>query len=223
MIQHVGLIGKMGSGKSTVAKYLIQKFGFTHLYLAEPIKQIVHRLEHDAEYVLIDKFILPYYDLSNRQISTFIEILYQTKQIPVEGKKPRKRYQYLGTDGARNQIDKKIWIKILQSKLNQLDGRAVIDDVRFLNEYRDLKNDMHMIYLAINPEVQKERLRQAYGQNLDMSVLNHPSEKEIEQIDAQVFINANLDVNRVRKEVASYLRDKGILDHDEYEREMRKI
>jgi len=40
-LPNIGIIGKMGAGKTTVAKYLEDKYGYQRTSLAEPMRQIV--------------------------------------------------------------------------------------------------------------------------------------------------------------------------------------
>lgn len=40
-LPNIGIVGKMGAGKTTVAKYLEDKYGYQRTSLAEPMRQIV--------------------------------------------------------------------------------------------------------------------------------------------------------------------------------------
>jgi len=119
----LGLAGKAGSGKSTVAEFLVSQYGFQRLSFAEPLKEMLLKAgicSRDELYVKKSAF-------------------------------SRWIMQKVGTDIFRNQIDPDFWVKKMAEKLNcyfatsncyfatsnSLDNsssKVVIDDVRFLNE-----------------------------------------------------------------------------------------
>jgi dephospho-CoA kinase len=105
----IGIAGKAGSGKSTVAGFLVSQYGFQRLSFAEPLKEMLLKAgicSRDELYVKKSAF-------------------------------SRWIMQKVGTDIFRNQIDPDFWVKKMAEKLNSLDNdssKVVIDDVRFLNE-----------------------------------------------------------------------------------------
>lgn len=113
-MQVIALLGKINSGKTTCAKYLEQKYGFTRLSFASPLKEM-----------LVKAGILTWQDIENK--TTFA----------------REMMQKIGTDFVRNQIDPDFWVKKLVAHLIDLKKkghtRFVIDDVRFPNEAESIK------------------------------------------------------------------------------------
>lgn len=109
----IGLTGKKGSGKSTVAGMLCEKYGYHLMSFATPIKDMLMAmgLTEDEIYSV---------ELKEKTIERF-------------GKSPREMLQLLGTEFGRNLIADDIWVRVLEEKIEPSD-HIVIDDVRFRNE-----------------------------------------------------------------------------------------
>ena len=215
---NVLFIGKMASGKSHAAKFLKEKYGYTHLSLADPIRVIEKEFE----------------ETNSGEASTFSDRLWKalgegniitsaqfwkfhglmTKEvvnIPLETPKPRRRLQYIGTEIGRKQIDPEIWIKIALHTVHQnADKYFVCDDVRFLNEYDMFtKAGFVGLKLVVSPEIQRERLEVLYNMTFDevKQALSHDSEQEIDFIPApsEYYVNADQSLIKMYKEIETKL------------------
>jgi len=114
----IGLCGKAGSGKDTIADYLVAKYGFKKISLADPIKRLVKDV-----FVLDD---LTVYDRVERE-----KPLKNWSNWTV-----RKLLQFIGTELFREQIDDEVWVKSLWYKIqNDKSSNYVTADIRFPNEY----------------------------------------------------------------------------------------
>ena len=91
------------------------------------------------------------------------------------GQKPRKLLQDLGM--KMREIDQDVWVKYLVRIVRSLpkESNIVIDDLRFMNEYKALKNEGFFIVRV---------LRDVPPSPLD----DHPSEKEVEQMPYDVLL-----------------------------------
>ena len=113
----IGIIGKAGSGKSTLSKYLVDNYDFTRVSFADPLKQIC----------INAGMVTP-------------------EECYGENKTEHSRWvlQKVGTEIFRNQIDPNYWVEELHRTLHELldDGlsRFVIDDLRFPNEANFVKS-----------------------------------------------------------------------------------
>ena len=116
------LSGKSGSGKDTVADYLLTK-GFTKLALATPVKDIVSIITG------WDRELLEGTTEESRKFREEVKSPYC--------KTGRELLQYIGTDLFRNQLSEDVWINILISKI-QKGVNYVVSDVRFNNEIKKL-------------------------------------------------------------------------------------
>jgi predicted kinase len=116
----IGLLGKAGSGKSTVAAYLAQNHGFKVVRFADSLKDMMRQL-----------------GLTDAHIEGDL------KEVPCDllmGKTPRQAMQWLGTEWGRNMVGENLWV-------NQWLNRAtrhrlvVAEDVRFPNEVLTLREN----------------------------------------------------------------------------------
>lgn len=111
-------MGPAGAGKSSVADYLVEKYGAKRYSFAGPLKQMVGRA-------------LEFTD----------EQLYGTqaqKEAPdprYGGKSARWFLQRIGTEGCRNTFGQDFWTKQAIAMIErEAPTLAVIDDARFVNE-----------------------------------------------------------------------------------------
>lgn len=119
----IGLCGKKGSGKSTVAEYLENLHGFVEFKFADALKDIVSIIFG------FDRQMLEGLTKEHRQER-------ETLKDEVWNITPRKALQYIGTDLFRDKFDEQIWIKILIRKIKESEyENIVISDVRFKNEF----------------------------------------------------------------------------------------
>jgi hypothetical protein len=113
----IGLTGKAGSGKDTVADYLAASRSFAKIAFADPIRRGIGVM-----------FGLP---------PTSFQHPHKEEAIASFGKSPRQMMQTLGTEWGRNLVHPDVWL-ILAKELTQTnlgDGQSVvITDVRFENE-----------------------------------------------------------------------------------------
>lgn len=175
----------MQSGKTTAANYLVRKYGYKKVALATPIKDIITNLDSMTNVEIMKVFIEPYYKLTGANRRIFKSILNVVRDMPHEFPKPRKRMQYLGTEGVRRNIDNEFWLKVFSNKYKS-DEKLVVDDCRFMDEYlyfmglgyRDLK-------IIVDEPKRYNRVVELHGGPFDESVLQHPSELEQDKIIEQ--------------------------------------
>lgn len=113
----LGLMGAAGSGKSTVAQYLAERYGAKRYSFADPLKELVMRS----------------FDLSREQCYGT-----QAQKEAVDPRynvSPRWLLQRIGTEGARATFGDNFWTDALLRKISA-DGPAfaVVEDARFVNE-----------------------------------------------------------------------------------------
>lgn len=117
MIQLVGLCGYARSGKSSVASFLFEKYGFTSVKMAGPLKDMLRAL-----------------GLTESQIEG------EHKETPAKilcGQTPRYAMQTLGTEWGRALIDEDFWVHVWAHRANSIlvrGGCVVCDDIRYSNE-----------------------------------------------------------------------------------------
>jgi hypothetical protein len=115
----IGLTGKAGSGKDTVANYLKATYPdtFKSIAFADPIREAMRAIFgwNDSHFAHPRK----------------------NEVDPVYGISPRRAMQTLGTEWGRELINQDIWLMIANEKIKILHSQgfsAIITDVRFENE-----------------------------------------------------------------------------------------
>ena len=110
----IGLVGRRGSGKTTVAARLCNSHGYVRMAFAEPLKDMLRAIGLDDVY------------------------LGSLKEQPctlLRGATPRHAMQTLGTEWGRRLIHPDLWVALWRAKLLQSKEEFIVaDDVRFANE-----------------------------------------------------------------------------------------
>jgi hypothetical protein len=127
----VGICGKAGAGKDTIGDYVVEKYGFKHIALADPIKRLVK-----------DVFALDDHTVYDRV----------ARELPLEqwnGWTVRKLLQFIGTELFRENIDDAIWVKSLWYKIRDSKDNYVVTDVRFPNELKFFEDNGNKNFVSI--------------------------------------------------------------------------
>lgn len=123
----IGLVGRAGAGKTTVAKHLMEEFGFDQTAFGYPLKKM----------------------LLNAGMCTEEELWGKKTE------HSRWLLQKIGTDIFRKQVDPKYWVRKTAEEVHKLLGmgcKVVIDDIRFPEEA-----DLVRSYLADGVLIRLER------------------------------------------------------------------
>ena len=126
----IGLSGKSGSGKDTVANYLVTNYNYTKLSFGSVLKDVVscifgwprNLLEGDTKESR---------EFRNKEDKWWSEHL----KIKIT---PRIALQKIGTDVFRMHFHQDIWLLILKKQITKYD-KVVVTDIRFLNECNMIK------------------------------------------------------------------------------------
>ena len=170
----IALCGYKGSGKDTVANYLVDKYNYKHYKISDKLKEIIKIL----------------FDLSDNDL--------EQKKEEVNDKwntTPRRLMQFIGTDMFQYKlqellpnINRDFWIKSLftedlMNKINNENYKIVISDLRFLHEYEIISN-LYVSYSIL--KVKNNRIEQND---------THISENEFNQININGIIqnDSNLE------------------------------
>lgn len=130
----IGIHGKAGSGKDTIADYLVQHYGFRKDSLAAPLKRCVQDIFGISDAVMNDR------ELREKALPSWPEWT------------TRRLLQFVGTELFRTHIDPDIWVKGLCRRLLEMEPSVdwVVPDVRFINEDRVLRQVFGKSYRLIN-------------------------------------------------------------------------
>jgi len=160
----IGLLGKKGSGKDTIADHITKHYSYKKTSFAKPIKNVCKYL----------------FGFNEQQVNG----IDKEKIDPNWGVAPRTVLQYFGTDVFRNDINKimpigdEFWINRFRNKYYKNKINYVIADVRFQNEV-DAIHKMDGIIIKVE--------RAVTNHCIDL----HESEKNIDFIDNYDYIIEN--------------------------------
>jgi hypothetical protein len=140
----IAICGAKRSGKDVLASHIVNKYGYTRLSFAEPLKHIVKLL----------------FDFNDQQVG-LIEGSNDEKDTLDErwGISPRKALQFVGTEILQNKIQELLpnikrdyFANILLSKI-EYNKTYVISDLRFIHEYDKIKHLDIQIIKVIRPSI----------------------------------------------------------------------
>ena len=176
----IGISGKIGSGKDTVADILIENFHFLKRSFAYGLKKKA-----------MDDFDLTkdqVYDPALKEI-TILEY----------GKSPREILQLMGTEWYRS-IDPNYWVKSLYKELSfhffgmDTNMAICIPDVRFPNEFDFIDSIGGMNIRVVRPE---------YSQSTHTA---HASETALDDIDILTIVNDGT-LEELKVKVLKFIED----------------
>ena len=167
----IAICGTKRSGKDVLANHIVNKYGYTKLSFAEPLKELVKQLFNfsDEQVGLING--------NNDEKDTIDERW---------GLSPRKALQFIGTEVLQHKIQELIpnigrdyFANILLSKIED-NKTYVISDLRFIHEYEKIKHLDIDIIKVIRPSITNGIGEQNFEQHLsEVENLYIPCNKEI--------------------------------------------
>ena len=129
----IGVCGFIGSGKDTVADYLVNFHEFRRESFADSLKDSV------AAVFGWDRKMLEGRTKESREWREQVDPWW-AKRLDMPTLTPRWVLQYWGTEVCRKTFHDDIWIASIENKLRQSKDNIVISDVRFPNEIKAIKN-----------------------------------------------------------------------------------
>jgi len=168
----IGITGKIGSGKSTVSNYIVNKYNYTEYSMASPLKEIAsifgfsHEQLHGTQEQKLQKHSV--WDISAR---TFLQ------------KVGTEMFRDIHTIIPDMKIEKTIWVDLFKQKYKKDPKMYVISDVRFLDEANMIKELGGVIIktVRINNISSESKIEHS-----------HISETEMEQIQPDFVIDNDI-------------------------------
>lgn len=170
----IGIGGKKQHGKDTLGKYLVERYGYTRISFADPLKEMIRPAFGFTEEQL--------YGSKKEDVDPFWKV------------SPRQVLQFVGTELFRDRmnelipgIESNFWIVLAKKKIieewgKNPDAKFVITDLRFLGEMefiREMKGYTICVHRPLGDEP------------IDL----HSSETELDELkfDAVLSNNGSID------------------------------
>lgn len=164
----IGIIGQKGTGKDTVADYIVKSNDFKKISYAEPLKKICKEL----------------FDLTDEQLNDQHE---KEKIDPRWGMSPRTILQSIGTDLFRKHYDENFWVNILIQKIKNKNDNFIISDIRHQNELDILCSNFKFENILILRLFRKNDI-----------VDHHSTEKNVYDIDVSNVFYVDINNNSTK-------------------------
>ena len=128
----IGICGFIGSGKDTIADYLVNSHGFRRESFANTLKDAVSAVFG------WDRTLLEGRTKQAREWREQVDPWW-AERLGMPHLTPRWVLQYWGTEVCRKSFHDDIWIASLENKLRNSKDNVVISDCRFPNEIKAIK------------------------------------------------------------------------------------
>jgi len=129
----IGICGFIGSGKDTIADYLVNFHEFRRESFANSLKDAVSAVFG------WDRDMLEGRTKQSREWREQVDPWWSSR-LNMPNLTPRWVLQYWGTEVCRKGFNDDIWIASLENKLQNTTDNVVISDCRFVNEIAAIKN-----------------------------------------------------------------------------------
>ena len=129
----LGVTGLIGSGKDTIADYLVTEHGFKRVSFAASLKDAVSAVFG------WDRDMLEGTSKASRKWREEVDTWW-AERLKMPQLTPRWVLQHWGTDVLRNHFHTDIWVASVENKLRQSKDDIVITDCRFANEVKAIKD-----------------------------------------------------------------------------------
>lgn len=180
-MQLIGLTGRAGCGKDTVARFLCEAHGFVQIALADPLR--------DGIKVMLG---LTDEQLHNRDL--------KEASIDWLGKSPRELLQTLGTEWGREQVVPDLWLRVAARRIASIKASPpclhvagiVVSDIRFENEAEWLRAQGGALWHIARPgiacgnagHVSENGITKA---NFDVDIANDTTIADLEELVATLM------------------------------------
>jgi hypothetical protein len=201
----VGIAGFIGSGKDTIADYLITFKGFKRMSYAGPLKDAV------AAIFDWDRELLEGTTQYSRQWRDTVDIWW-AERLNIPHLTPRFVLQQWGTEVGRRAFHDDIWIASVENKLRSEKDHIVISDCRFPNELKSIKNAGGItirVNRGPNPEWYDAAVQYNKGNKHAKSILEeyniHASEYSSVGLNYDYYVDNSGTVDELHRKIDSII------------------
>ena len=204
----IGICGFIGSGKDTVADYLVNFHEFRRESFASTLKDAVSAVFG------WDRTMLEGRTKEAREWREQVDPWW-AERLDMPTLTPRWVLQYWGTEVCRKGFHDDIWIASLENKLRNSKDHVVISDCRFPNEISSIKNaggQIIWVQRGLLPEWYDVAIDANRGSNLALNELKmrkiHASETAWVGTDFDHIIENDSDISDLYTKIASIISNE---------------
>ena len=177
----IGLSGYAQTGKDTIANHLINKYGFTRVAFADPIREAVYKLNPNINIA----------DMKGVSLATAVDRL-GWEMVKVESEDARWLLQRMGTEVGREIFGENFWVDQAMKKALQ-HKNVVITDVRYPNELQAILEHSGTVWRVIKDDTG--------------AVNRHASETALDDYQFEYIIFNNDTIESLYESVDSFIND----------------
>jgi hypothetical protein len=208
----IGVCGFIGSGKDTVADYLVNFHGFRRESFANTLKDAVSAV-FGWDRVLLEGRTKQAREWRERRDDWW------SQRLGMEIT-PRWVLQYWGTDVCRKAFHDDIWIASLENKLRSSKDDIVISDCRFPNEIKSIKDAGGVVIRvkrgdepiwyedAVNFNAGQQRIGWAIGKHRLESIGVHASEYSWVGTNFDAVLTNNDSIDDLYAKIRNLVEDR---------------
>ena len=201
----VGIAGFIGSGKDTIADYLITFKGFKRMSYAGPLKDAV------ASIFGWDRDLLEGTTKYSREWRDTIDPWW-AERLEIPNLTPRLVLQQWGTEVGRREFHDDIWIASIENQLRTTKDNIVLSDCRFPNELKSIKR-MGGLTIRVtrgdNPPWYDAAVAYNFGNKDSLSILMehkvHASEYSSVGLDYDYYVDNGGTVDELHRKIDSII------------------
>jgi hypothetical protein len=201
----IGIAGFIGSGKDTIADYLITFRGFKRMSYAGPLKDAV------ASIFGWDRELLEGTTKYSREWRDTIDPWW-AERLDIPNLTPRLVLQQWGTEVGRRAFHDDIWIASIENQLRTTKDNIVLSDCRFPNELKSIKR-LGGITLRVtrgnNPPWYDAAVAYNFGHKENLSILMehkvHASEYSSVGLDYDYYVDNSGTVDELHRKIDSII------------------
>jgi hypothetical protein len=201
----VGIAGFIGSGKDTIADYLITFKGFKRMSYAGPLKDAV------ASIFGWDRDLLEGTTKYSREWRDTIDPWW-SERLGIPNLTPRFVLQQWGTEVGRRAFHDDIWIASIENQLRTTKDNIVISDCRFPNELKSIKRIGGLtirVSRGQNPAWYDAAVAYNFGNKDSLSILQehnvHASEYSSVGLDYDYYVDNGGTVDELHRKIDSII------------------
>ena len=174
----IAFTGNKGCGKTTCAK-------LASTLLNQPIESFASPIKHIVQHV---------FNLTDDQLND-----HKLKEvgIPEYGFSPRQMFQFIGTDCFRDSMSKQfpqigegVWVDRMERMIKQSSTDIIIDDLRFLNEFRMVKCNGYKV-IRITGDMAHPSIHKSESEHMGITADYTISGRDIEELKS-IIVSSKL-------------------------------